>query len=293
MNDQDYLKDPSAVTMETPKLDSNRIEDVEGRREDELEPLTLTSVHRLVLELRAQDVQARRQVLLLIYLFILLVYIGLNAALLGANQKPQAYIEENYYLIFHMTSFWAVFVFTLMEALLLISVDKIVWSNKFQFLIVMFNVMTTFTTALLFTIYPREYEVPAHYMEYSAQIFISSVNVIFVRNYTLTANMSGMFYKLRHVEIFVAWLMVTFSFFQLFIYSGLIPVAMGGERAGHMCEFCNEIFNGGFAFVYTLVLYSDVTQDLNRKDVGAMNNLGQFGKQHREIDGFNDDGTPK
>jgi hypothetical protein len=199
-----------------------------------------------------------RRNVILIYVFLLLLYIGMNFALLGLNFMSQDFIEQNYYLPFHMLSFWGVFLFTLLEAFILISADIVNMSNYLQAGLVLFNILTTLTTAIIFSMFPHHFEVPAHYMEYSAQIFVSCVNIIFTLNFI--RQKGGAFKKLkwlnnfRWLELIIALPIVMLSCLQIFIYAGILPITIEPERGAHFCEFSNALF----ALTYSVFIYHDL-----------------------------------
>jgi len=224
--------------------------------------LTYAQLHHLIGDIhhyRLLEIKANR---LLVYIFLILMYIALNAALLGANCQEQSFIEENYYYPFHMADFWGLFGFTLLEALLLIATEIVLVENILQTGIMFLNVVITFVLSFIFTLYPHFYEVTAHYLAYSTQILITSVNLIFLSSYLKNAKAGDVVSRLRQLEFFVVFMMVLFSMFQLILYGGLVPVAMGPERAAHFCEFTNEIVNGIFALMYAILIYNDVRQQL-------------------------------
>ena len=233
-----------------------------GRASTAASVLTFTQMRQLadnVHEYGLLDTKCNR---LLMYIFLLLLYIGLNVALLGANFQDQKFIEDNYLGPFHLADFWGLFSFTALEALILIATDFVSWDNRLQSALVLFNVMMAFAAALLFSFDMELFEVPGHYMEYSIQVLISGVNVFFLNTYVRAASNSSMVYRLRHVEFVVLILVWGLSLFQLSLYAGFPKVSMGAERAAHFCEFINEIFNGLFALVYAVLSYTDVRQQL-------------------------------
>ena len=200
---------------------------------------------------------------LLSYMFLSLLYIGLNLALLIANFHPQDFIEANYYLPFHLAGFWGVFLFSMLEAIILISTDIISWSNISQAMLILVNVMVSFSTAVLFSMDPKTFEVVCHYMEYSVQILISGVNVIFVMSYFRHPDPKDVGFKLRHVEIILAILVLKLSIVTLVIYSGVFTsISMGPERAAHFCEFTNEICNGLFTLAYAGRYFTSVRNQI-------------------------------
>eukprot|EP00013_Stygamoeba_regulata_P000558 CAMPEP_0177633940 /NCGR_PEP_ID=MMETSP0447-20121125/3107_1 /TAXON_ID=0 /ORGANISM="Stygamoeba regulata, Strain BSH-02190019" /LENGTH=282 /DNA_ID=CAMNT_0019135637 /DNA_START=164 /DNA_END=1010 /DNA_ORIENTATION=- len=232
--------------------------------------VTFVQLHQLVHDFHDYKLMNRRKNLLLLYIFLVLLYVGLNVALLGVNFESQEFIEENYYTAFHMAAFWGVFAFTLLEAFILISTETvhwwvgadISWLHRVQSLVILFNVMFSFATAVLFSMFPEEFEVPAHYMEYSVQVLITAVNLFFVVDQTRDANPNGLIYRLRYVEFTVALLVLALSVLQILIFSGAIPTTIEAERAAHFCEFTNEIFNGLFALMYAILAYTNVRKTI-------------------------------
>jgi hypothetical protein len=75
-------------------------------------PLTFVQIHHLIEDIHEYGLLDVKMNRLLIYIFSILLYIGLNAALLGANFQVQEFIEEHYYIAFHMADFWGLFGFT-------------------------------------------------------------------------------------------------------------------------------------------------------------------------------------
>lgn len=227
--------------------------------------LDFDRIHRLLHDLHAYSVWNWKKNLMLAYIFLLLIYVGMNVGLLGANFQDQDFIEEHYYRVFHMLAFWSVFVFTVLEAFILLTAEVMLFNyqNALQSSIVLFNVLFSFATAILFTIYPDRYEVPAHWMEYSVQILISSVSLLFVWNYISANEKQNIFFRFRYVELVAAVLIILLSILQLIIYSGRMHLKIGAERAAHFCEFVNEIFNGLFALFYAIVTYQQFRKRLN------------------------------
>lgn len=60
---------------------------------------------------------------LLMYVALVLAYIGINIGLLCGNFVSQETIESEYFATFHYLEFWAVFVFASVESMILISLE--------------------------------------------------------------------------------------------------------------------------------------------------------------------------
>jgi hypothetical protein len=90
-----------------------------------------------------------------------LIYFGVACTLFGANFSDQTFIEENMYLPFHYTEFWSAFLFTLLEAFILVSAGLFAFDSKSQrffLVIIALNVVSSFVAALLFTFSPEHFE---------------------------------------------------------------------------------------------------------------------------------------
>lgn len=233
---------------------------------DEMKPLTARSLHLVAHDIHAFAILKERLNWFLLYIMAILLFVGLNGALLVANFRDQQEIEENYGLLFHLFSFWGVFIFTLVEATLLIGTGVVSRTNKFQSAMILGDVCFSFLSAILFTLDPEIFEIPAHYVEYLIQIPISCVNLIFVNNYASSSrpdnNSSGQ--ARSFLEKGVSLLPVLSSVLQLLFYTEAIHTEMGPERSAHFCEFVNEILNGAFAFSYAIVNYNQWNQELDQ-----------------------------
>lgn len=284
-------------------LGDNKLDALEVRVHEST-PLTAHALHQVAHDIHEFSIIKERLNYYLIYLIAILLYIGLNASLLVANTQSQEYIEEHYEYPFHILSFWGVFVFTLVEAILLIStgvasLQRVHEEGKQQSSsspfytspitkIILCDVTFSFFSAILYTMDPETFEVPAHYIEYLVQIPISCVNVIFVNKYqekkepddepSLSMDNGMVDGKIGEPSIqepitvwftnqLFSYLPVVLSVLQLLLYSAILPTNMSPERAAHMCEFVNEIMNGCFALQYALTSYQYCKLQLDQHHV--------------------------
>jgi hypothetical protein len=206
------------------------------------------------------------QTKMLLYTFAILVYLAINLALFGLNFRDQDFIEENYYYPFHLLEFWAVFFFTLIEAFVLVSTGTLningPWSHVLQIGLALFDILFTLIIAIIFSMDPHEYEVPAHFMEYSAQIFITVVNFFFVVNYLRNnKNQDSVFYRFRHVEVGLTVITFLLSILQLLIYTEVIETDPGGERSAHFVEFITESLNALTVLWFSAVTYKQMNEE--------------------------------
>jgi len=217
--------------------------------------------HQLTLCIHDYNLISSKKILTLIYIFLIIMYIGIQIGLMGVNFKSQDFIESNYYLPFHMLAFWAVFILTVLESLILIITGNVTqddWINILQTVILLFNVVSTLSAAIIFSMFPAEYEVPAHYMEYSIQIFITLVDFLFIFKGSKTETNKWIIIS----KYIFAVLIFLLSLFQLLTYSAAVNVDMEPERAGHFMEFANEIANGLIALWFGFDQYYQISNNL-------------------------------
>lgn len=205
-----------------------------------------------------------KQTKLLLYILATVSFLAVNLALFGLNFRDQEFIEEHYYLPFHVLEFWAVFAFTMIEAFVLLSTNTLPINGtliqRLQIGIAFFNVLFTFIVAIIFSMDPEEYEVPAHYMEYSVQIPITIINFVFVLNSPVAKNNASIL-RYRYIEIGLALVTFVVSIFQIVIYAEAIETAMEGERAAHFFEFVLESVNAAFVLWFAGLMYTKLDKD--------------------------------
>jgi hypothetical protein len=194
-----------------------------------------------------------------VYIFATLIYLGINIGLFGLNFKDQDFIESNYYLPFHLLEFWAIFVFTLIEAFVLVSTGTLKvngsWLHRLQLGLAGFDILYTLMIAIIFSMDPEVYEVPAHYMEYSAQVLITLINFVYVFGFGKTKSIkSGGSQQLQFGLAVIAFVM---SIMQFLIYTEAIPTPPGGERSGHFFEFSTESLNACMVLYYSILAYME------------------------------------
>lgn len=270
---------------------------------NESSPLTAHTLHQVAHDIHEFNLLKERLSYFSIYILAIVLFMGLNGALLLANLPSQQFIEDHYAFMFHMLSFWGVFLFTLVEAALLISTGVASLSSiseggttgnrisGYFSIVILVDVVFSFVSALLYTMDPEFFEVPSHYLEYSIQIPISCVNLMFVEDRILDRQRSGDklcattsmneriptvkddssstaktgFFSIRNIDWvdFPSLIPVALSLLQLLLYSGILSTNMSPERASHFCEFLNELLNGMFALQYALRSYATTQRQLN------------------------------
>jgi hypothetical protein len=192
-------------------------------------------------------------------MLLILVYFGVASSLLGANCLSQTVIESELYIPFHMAEFWSAFLFALLEAFILLASNVLsvesTW-QKLQVLLVGFNVVATLTPALLFIYSSELLEVPAHYMEYGAQITIAATNFIFISQQV--AGSSNSWRKFRVMEFVFAMVVFAMAILKLLFFVPLIEVEMEAERASHFFEFIGEMANSLFALLFAFLMFLDL-----------------------------------
>lgn len=217
-------------------------------------------IHSLLHHLRDHQSSARRRVELLVYMFLIVIYFGILASLLGANFQPQSVIEETYFIPFHMLEFWGAFAFAVLEAFILVSIGVLdVEHHWYAALLVAINICATLVAAILFSFDPEAYEFISHLIEYSAQITLTAANFLFI--FLLprqpTSTLVQTWKRFRIVEIVVVACFMVVAILKFLVYLSVIVTDMEPERAAHFFEFTGEMANAVFAFVFAFLLYAD------------------------------------
>lgn len=231
---------------------------------DNFPGMTFQQYHWMQLQMQQYSSLQFNRIMFLVYIFALLIYIGENMGLFACNFYSQDYIESHYYLVFHMLEFWFVFAFTALEALLLLSTQQITFWP--QTLLVCFNTMFSFLIAIMFSVYPSDFEVPSHWCEYSLQVCVCLANFFFIYFSSFKADQDSLYYKARWFEIAFAVVIFLASILELLIYSDRFSVGMEAERAAHFVEYLTESASACIALLYSVYSYQRVSTQLQKCD---------------------------
>lgn len=208
----------------------------------------------------------KRQKRLLLAMSLILPYIGLVIALLVANNYDQeTVIERFYFLPFHRYEFWGSVYFALVEGYVLLVADDsfLTMDQTSQSILVhllSINIVSSTVAAALFTLNPSIFEVPAHFIEYSAQLTVTLIDAFFMllpRNgskHLRDSRKMGDRIPIRVQQCYFV-LLVLADIAKFVLYTKLIPTAIGKERSSHYVEFTVELLNSLWAFMYIKDLY--------------------------------------
>ncbi|KAL3905756.1 MAG: hypothetical protein SGILL_009547 [Bacillariaceae sp.] len=198
---------------------------------------------------------------------LILIYVAIVSSLLAANNLSQDLIEERYFAPFHYTEFWSAFVFTLLEAFILIGDSALAFQTTWEMCMLYllgFNVVTSLIAAMLFTLHPETYEETSHLIEYASQIAVTMVDFVFIFQGSDGVGSplqlgSSQYSNKKRVPIFAkvafATLLLIMDIFKFLFYLDIIPTRIGEERSSHYLEFVGELLNSLWAFVYAKDLY--------------------------------------
>uniref|UniRef100_A0A0G4FU46 Uncharacterized protein n=1 Tax=Chromera velia CCMP2878 TaxID=1169474 RepID=A0A0G4FU46_9ALVE len=180
-----------------------------------------------------------------------IIYIGINVVCTIINSMSGAFREENAHT-FHLLEFWGTFVFTLVDVLALVyspkSLGKIYRNPTALKLIVFFNVILAFIPAVLVSIDLETFELPSHEIEYTNEITMAFVDLIFLlsllRRETVPDSKTSFFLGVAALLVAVV---------QLSVYNFIDgPGGELGERWAHYCEFIFEIMSASIVFWFCM-----------------------------------------
>jgi len=216
-----------------------------------------------------------------LYLAVNIVCIVLN----GYDQEgPEAVIS---FRNFHLLEFWATFFFNIVQVVALVftpkSMSDLYSSPLFLKTVIFINVGVTFISALLITVNTEEFEVVSHEMEYSNELTMSLVDLVFL--VSLIRNVSGAVEKRRTTDfiwsVFVVVGSMLVSLVQLYIYNGMGWEEDGdskGERLSHYFEFFFEAVSASITFWFVMdnrFLAETKVQNLMDNELGDAPNREQ------------------
>jgi hypothetical protein len=269
----DYVKHSKRKTRsQSPAYDTSVNSKIDDNQSASKRVSLLSAVQRtnsLLSQAFTQSQLDKSIILMSSYALLSLLFGGFQIALLIINFQSQQYIEDHIFLPFHLGEFWAIFLFTLLEAFILTTAGVIDASHvptphgRFVYLYLAtlaLNILLTFVGAVLFTMDPERFERPAHLIEYIAQIPIAFIDIVFVIQRGLVDE-AGRAVALSWASFraaigglagVVAVLIFILSIIQLFAYDSIIVVNMPGEQVAHFFEFPIELVNAAFALWFAL-----------------------------------------
>ena len=190
-----------------------------------------------------------------------LVFCGLNVALIYFNYRlnrgdatdDDPPITD---LTFHLTEFWATFVFAMVEAFALVCTPKSlvnIYENPLVLkLVLFFNIVATLVPALMVTINLGLYEIISHELEYVNEITMSFVDLVLLWSLCRRLGQSegsvgiGGTTNDARASLVMAFVATCVAVLQLGVYNGLGRTADGdmvGEAAAHYLEFVFSIIS--------------------------------------------------
>lgn len=227
-----------------------------------IDNLTLTNTLESIMIKNDQFKKIQSEKLFIsIMLFFLVLYFFSSLTLLIANCQPMEIIDTKYNVPFHMIDFWGSFIFTLVEASILINTNMLT-IGSLRFLMIAFNIGMTLLAAVLFSMNTEFWEIPCHWIEFFAQIFITFSDMIFI--FHQFKNTDNILYKYRYIEAGMISILVIGNCFKLLIFGDVIYVGMNGEQAAHFIEYIAEMCNTVIAFLFTIVTYRECDEKIRR-----------------------------
>lgn len=187
----------------------------------------------------------------LFYIIALSVFIAINVGMLVINSSDTDFIET-VLLPFHLIEFWAVFFFTLLDLAIIYS-KGMSSGNTFKdvifAIISILNIVLTFIPAMMVSIALEHFEDQAHWIEYSAQIPIICVDLIF---FSKPKKGEDHYAQKLFRFLFVIFLLIG-SIVQLILFSHVADY--NKEVYAHYCEFTLEGLNACVALYFCILVF--------------------------------------
>jgi hypothetical protein len=199
-----------------------------------------------------------------IYALAAAAFLALQIALIVINSQSDEVLER-LDAPFHFTEFWAIFVFSMLEAFLLstaatsavaaaalngsVGARDSRWATNLYFASMGGTIILTLVGALLVSFDLELFEEPAHLVEYVAQVPLTLLDIIFV---VLQIRAGEANSKTNVALLAVAVLLSIASVVQLVVYCGALDLGISAERAAHFFEFTIEGLNAAFAVRFAM-----------------------------------------
>jgi len=180
-----------------------------------------------------------------------LMYTGTNIACLTITAMDKTF-RDAHDVVFHLIEFWATFAFSCVQVYALVFSPRslvAVYSHPLVLkVIIFFNVLATFISALLVSVSLGSFETAAHQLEYTNEITMSFVDVVLLSAVARQAGfgkLGGMTFSLLAT---VVALVVAIA--QLGIYNTWDGDT--GERLAHVFEFFFAILSALVSFSFCM-----------------------------------------
>jgi hypothetical protein len=203
------------------------------------------------------------------YAVLAVLFGAFQLALLGINFQSQEYIETKIFSPFHLGEFWAIFLFTLLEAIILTTSGALDLAQLGRLRLLYYgtmgmNIVLTFVAAVLLSMDSETFEKPAHFLEYCAQIPITLIDLVFVFQQSAIAvvdtqgdsgsplSWSSSTASLTSLAGLASFVVLVGSILQLFAYTKTFELSIPGEQVAHFFEFPIEFVNACIALWFAL-----------------------------------------
>lgn len=187
----------------------------------------------------------------LFYIIAISVFIAINIGMFIINTNDHDFIES-VIVPFHLIEFWAVFFFTVLDLAIIyskgISSESTLKDYIFSIVSIL-NVILTFIPAMMVTIALEHFEDDAHWLEYSAQIPIICVDLIF---FSRPSRGEAQYGQKMFRFLFVIFLLLG-SIVQLILFAHIADYDK--EIFAHFCEFILEGLNACVALYYCVLVF--------------------------------------
>jgi hypothetical protein len=209
-----------------------------------------------------------------------MMYMGVNVVCLTINSMDEDFREANE-LVFHLLEFWATFVFSVVQVYSLVFSPRslgAVYSNPLVLkMVVFFNVVATFISALLVSVSLENFEATSHELEYFNEITMAFVDVVLL---AVVARQAGYGQQTGKCSTFLTTVVaLVVAVVQLLIYNLLDgPNGGSGEQLAHFFEFTFEILSAFISFSFCMdnkILCDKKIKLLLSKQQGASVCVGQ------------------
>lgn len=171
---------------------------------------------------------------------------------------------------FHLLEFWKTSLFTVLELFLLASIEF--EGGILSYTAAVINIVLTFVAAILVTIDTEEFEVTAHYFEYTAQVLIVPMDFVFILNEIQGADPWAKVKKIfKPREVSPKLLLLSIFTFVVFLASVVLLAVYAVDpgrfdKFSHYMEAAIETANAGVLILVTYLEFEKTGSYVKQPD---------------------------
>lgn len=223
---------------------------------------------------RYNELKSSSIIIIFLIIYTAIYFFSSMCLFIANTQGPE--VIEGFEIAFHSLDFIGSFIFALVEGISLL-MSNIVVVGELRFYLLVLNIGMTLTGSILFILSPAYWEITSHWIEFSAQVFLTLTDLIFI-SVQFKKNKESILYKYRYYELIFVVVLLVSSVFKLFVFGDAVNFGIDPEQLAHFFEFSGEMANSMFALLFLTAYYSDIGLKIDTLTRSFINKSNQIKK---------------